>query len=108
FVVEAEDGIRDWSVTGVQTCALPIWYIAGAKLRDVANEAKAEPTWFPEELATRGAGRLPDRGEDREGQWLLWTDPHQARAERREIGRASCRGREGSWVGAGGVRDDGR
>src|SRR5262249_58320064 len=21
----AEDGIRDWSVTGVQTCALPIW-----------------------------------------------------------------------------------
>src|ERR1019366_7872362 len=22
---EAEDGIRDWSVTGVQTCALPIW-----------------------------------------------------------------------------------
>src|SRR5262249_60060858 len=20
-----EDGIRDWSVTGVQTCALPIW-----------------------------------------------------------------------------------
>src|SRR5262249_59346420 len=22
--VEAEDGIRDWSVTGVQTCALPI------------------------------------------------------------------------------------
>src|SRR5262249_59683416 len=22
--VQAEDGIRDWSVTGVQTCALPI------------------------------------------------------------------------------------
>src|ERR1019366_5988163 len=22
---QAEDGIRDWSVTGVQTCALPIW-----------------------------------------------------------------------------------
>src|SRR5262249_57558131 len=22
---EAEDGIGDWSVTGVQTCALPIW-----------------------------------------------------------------------------------
>src|SRR5262249_59426366 len=25
FLCEAEDGIRDWSVTGVQTCALPIY-----------------------------------------------------------------------------------
>src|SRR5262249_58780641 len=24
FFLQAEDGIRDWSVTGVQTCALPI------------------------------------------------------------------------------------
>src|SRR5262249_57761359 len=24
FLLEAEGGIRDWSVTGVQTCALPI------------------------------------------------------------------------------------
>src|SRR5262249_57114703 len=26
FFFQAEDGIRDWSVTGVQTCALPISY----------------------------------------------------------------------------------
>src|SRR5262249_59365508 len=25
FFVQAEAGIRYWSVTGVQTCALPIW-----------------------------------------------------------------------------------
>src|SRR5438046_5467835 len=25
FFFQAEDGIRDWSVTGIQTCALPIW-----------------------------------------------------------------------------------
>src|SRR5829696_9531535 len=25
FFFQAEDGIRDWSVTGVQKCALPIW-----------------------------------------------------------------------------------
>src|SRR5258706_6869207 len=25
FLFQAEDGIRDWSVTGVQTCALPIY-----------------------------------------------------------------------------------
>src|SRR5438046_4184186 len=28
FFFQAEDGIRDWSVTGVQTCALPIWRVA--------------------------------------------------------------------------------
>src|SRR5262249_56740665 len=26
FFFQAEDGIRDWSVTGVQTCALPIFH----------------------------------------------------------------------------------
>src|SRR5258706_5854734 len=28
FFLQAEDGIRDWSVTGVQTCALPIFQLA--------------------------------------------------------------------------------
>src|SRR5215213_6143470 len=28
FFFQAEDGIRDWSVTGVQTCALPIFCVA--------------------------------------------------------------------------------
>src|SRR5258706_5489220 len=27
FFFQAEDGIRDWSVTGVQTCALPIYVV---------------------------------------------------------------------------------
>ena len=31
FFFQAEDGIRDWSVTGVQTCALPI-YVNGIAL----------------------------------------------------------------------------
>src|SRR5437016_12292110 len=31
FFFQAEDGIRDWSVTGVQTCALPIsWRCLGS------------------------------------------------------------------------------
>src|SRR5262249_60001457 len=29
FFFQAEDGIRDWSVTGVQTCALPIFLDVG-------------------------------------------------------------------------------
>src|SRR5258706_6214389 len=28
FFLQAEGGIRDWSVTGVQTCALPILLVA--------------------------------------------------------------------------------
>src|SRR5690625_7907157 len=30
FFFQAEDGIRDGHVTGVQTCALPIWAMVGA------------------------------------------------------------------------------
>src|SRR5688500_19552265 len=29
FFFQAEDGIRDYKVTGVQTCALPIWPTGG-------------------------------------------------------------------------------
>src|SRR5262249_59653851 len=32
FFFQAEDGIRDWSVTGVQTCALPILAIGDARI----------------------------------------------------------------------------
>src|SRR5215207_5604939 len=34
FFFQAEDGIRDPLVTGVQTCALPICGVAGAKVKD--------------------------------------------------------------------------
>src|SRR5690606_39864986 len=33
FFFQAEDGIRDFHVTGVQTCALPIWDIKKDMLR---------------------------------------------------------------------------
>src|SRR2546430_11607410 len=36
---QAEDGIRDLTVTGVQTCALPIW--CGAKLNALRSESRA-------------------------------------------------------------------
>src|SRR5256886_6169382 len=41
FFFQAEDGIRDLTVTGVQTCALPIlllaWYLAPHSARSRAN-----------------------------------------------------------------------
>src|SRR5438093_9532910 len=39
FFFQAEDGIRDWSVTGVQTCALPIYRRRGAH-RQVRSRAR--------------------------------------------------------------------
>src|SRR5262249_9780024 len=38
---QAEDGIRDWSVTGVQTCALPIYDIRERREREPFDEADA-------------------------------------------------------------------
>src|SRR5262244_4046940 len=44
FFFQAEDGIRDWSVTGVQTCALPI---SGAGFPATTNRVDAgEPGPF--------------------------------------------------------------
>src|SRR5438046_9335242 len=46
FFFQAEDGIRDWSVTGVQTCALPISMIvrAGGVVVDKSNAFRMDPT----------------------------------------------------------------
>src|SRR5438093_9924986 len=58
FFFQAEDGIRDWSVTGVQTCALPISW---QSLRRLGRESEAAhkstlaervTTTRPEDLAT--------------------------------------------------------
>src|SRR5687767_16015996 len=41
FFFQAEDGIRDKLVTGVQTCALPIWNDLGDLLADLQALARA-------------------------------------------------------------------
>ena len=43
FFFQAEDGIRDWSVTGVQTCALPISHLMAEALAEGATQV-AETT----------------------------------------------------------------
>src|SRR5256885_3885792 len=50
FFFQAEDGIRDYKVTGVQTCALPIWATGGlraGRLRDWRHRLHRElaPAW---------------------------------------------------------------
>src|SRR5690606_41050763 len=41
FFVQAEDGIRDFHVTGVQTCALPIWLAATSARPDSLRSSRA-------------------------------------------------------------------
>src|SRR5262249_59573175 len=101
----AEDGIRDWSVTGVQTCALPISHI---DIVPTILELAGLPA--PEDGELRGHSLLPDvylpkNGEHEErdvyvdmpqGPFNVWK-----RAIIFEIGRASCRERGEDW-GVGG------
>ena len=68
FFFQAEDGIRDRLVTGVQTCALPISDTSGESVRMGLSSADGSPN---ESLYKFACG---ERGDS-------------------EIGRASCRER---------------
>src|SRR5690606_39794828 len=46
FFFQAEDGIRDFHVTGVQTCALPILHLLGGKY--VNDPIRPEQSGTPE------------------------------------------------------------
>src|SRR5690349_22454686 len=81
FFFQAEDGIRDLYVTGVQTCALPILCVAGAG----ATWACARGAMLPRGATRRGASGLPQRARSRGRQCRC--------AARPQIGRASCRER---------------
>src|SRR5207244_8043019 len=81
-VIQAEGGVRDDLVTGVQTCALPIWRQARQ------NNALSRVDWKTELRAVR------EESEQRSG-----GDSERARNQARrrglpslpgEIGRASC------------------
>src|SRR5215213_11394226 len=54
FFFQAEDGIREWSVTGVQTCALPISRIVGY----YAPEQRVKPG---EGLGHRGGAQAREK-----------------------------------------------
>src|SRR5437016_3927631 len=61
FFFQAEDGIRDWSVTGVQTCALPISSLSLANVT-VSTSQDGGKTWSKNVLSAT----IP--GDDRE--WI--------------------------------------
>src|SRR5437762_2865599 len=74
FFFQAEDGIRDTSVTGVQTCALPI--LPPSPNMPTADTARV----YPGGCLVEGTNLSEGRGTTRPFEWI-------------EIGRASCRER---------------
>src|SRR5262249_56088650 len=88
FFFQAEDGIRDWSVTGVQTCALPICrrflgHLTQDRLRKNLRE-------MPKEAAAYQ--RYLQKFDDQETE--IEKLQKQVKDLQDEIGRASCRERE--------------
>src|SRR5690606_40432037 len=94
-------GIRDFHVTGVQTCALPISVEGGRQLSCQAGEAAAfQHQWLRIDLQVE-AGELggedrvlqpiPDLGADH-GRLQVTID--EVELQLIQIGRASCRERE--------------
>src|SRR5262249_58566242 len=87
FFFQAEDGIRDWSVTGVQTCALPIFL--GPRRKGTARrplERRAAPRQAPLDAGREGPARQP-LAAGRPGR--LPRVPR--RRSQSEIGRPACR-----------------
>src|SRR2546427_9355648 len=72
FFFQAEDGIRDLTVTGVQTCALPISQapagsacISGSLARRPSVPRYADPAWGRQRPAGQACGRIRRRRQSR-------------------------------------------
>src|SRR5260370_32806658 len=96
FFFQAEDGIRDSSVTGVQTCALPIFSLLGGRIStSTRNIRKPLPQKRPrrslmiEQLETRLAPTVSVTAAT--GGSAISADWNTTNGT--EIGRASCRER---------------
>src|SRR5690606_40579602 len=100
FFFQAEDGIRDFHVTGVQTCALPI--LVGKRkegqrlIVDRVSLADALPKFSRRYVPAESpeSAELVALIDSEEKEFVMHDRP--------EIGRASCRERESVWeVGVG-------
>src|SRR3712207_8480484 len=90
FFFQAEDGIRDIGVTGVQTCALPIY--ADAAMYHAKSRGRARYGVFSESMRERALERLSLetslRGAATRGEFRV----HYQRSEERRVGK-ECRSR---------------
>src|SRR5438105_12456252 len=87
FFFQAEDGIRDPLVTGVQTCALPIW-VARWKSETAAALSLAPTAFIPKLYACRASrdGVVACS----KGVLYFWMVLKDSRSEERRVGK-ECR-----------------
>src|SRR5690606_39293691 len=91
FFFQAEDGIRDFHVTGVQTCALPILQASGMGQLIAASVSGAPESGSAAGALASLAGSPPPR---KSGKPILARNPFDSvTGPLDEIGRASCRER---------------
>src|SRR5689334_24305090 len=92
FFFQAEDGIRDGTVTGVQTCALPICRRAARPSAGTTHSRSARCLAHPGRAhAPATGGHGPGRGGAR-GAGPAAGGPVPARSEERRVGK-ECRSR---------------
>src|SRR5207249_5526080 len=94
FFFQAEDGIRDRNVTGVQTCALPIWATASSP-RTRHRAARAARAWRAARICATTSCSLTARtvssSRSPHGSWrrTSWG----SRSEERRVGKGGGSGR---------------
>src|SRR5205807_6136280 len=99
FFFQAEDGIRDYKVTGVQTCALPIYCCHKGGRLAFGPDGKLYVTLGDEHASAAAQNTGDVRGK------ILRYNPDGTAPSDNQIGRASCRERVESAVGDEQVKD---
>src|SRR5688500_19161510 len=92
FFFQAEDGIRDYKVTGVQTCALPIYKIVFDDLKNNATMA-AMLAYAASEDTERTSRELTTLPPLPNGNARAWPKCGTARSEERRVGKECGAGR---------------
>src|SRR5207253_6008955 len=97
FFFQAEDGIRDGHVTGVQTCALPILAMdaryGNQARRSVEQAQQRDPIRFSQDEITKRAQEAVTFARDNATEREAVTD---MRSEERRVGKECRYWREGS------------
>src|SRR5690606_39589719 len=87
FFFQAEDGIRDFHVTGVQTCALPIWPATWVARSTTCG---CNAVFHPCPWTCCAPTHPPERAAS--SPWAWTSTPDMPRSEERRVGK-ECRSR---------------
>src|SRR5690606_40933564 len=102
FFFQAEDGIRGFHVTGVQTCALPIFIASTTAAADLLGVGRSALS----NLLNGHADLWPEMALRIEKAFGVRMDTLLAMQLAHEIGRASCRGRGQGAGRPGSLREE--